>query len=210
VVVPGRSPDVPALGDAARMLASGDVAAARRAYSLIEGADAASVERPVAVYQLASIDALEGRLDDALRGYRRIVEEFPTPDLYDRAAKAMSDILLSQGRYEQSLEAQSLMVYCDSFYSREQMEAYRVETLVAWARTDPGVLARAVSACRDLVSSSAGQPTQHHNRLRLAGLLIEAGDIAGARAEIETVLAASPDDAVRRRALALAESIDNK
>ena len=164
----------PLLDEAGALLAAGDLDGAGRLYRRVAEDYPRSRSYPTALYQLAAIDALSGRADAALAGYREIVDAHPVAELFDRANKAAADVLYARRSYAEALGHLDRIVYLDAFYSRDEVAAYRARILADWAGEDASVLEQAIQAYARL-AESALEPDAAAYRRELERLRSAAG-----------------------------------
>lgn len=80
---------------------------------------------PRAFYSLSRIAIQEGDLVAAEQQLRRIVEELPDPAVYDLACKSLADVLITDNRTAEAVEALEMMLFADETYSREIIKQYK-------------------------------------------------------------------------------------
>jgi len=86
---------------------------------------------------MAGIHYLQGENESAVVLYRRIVQEYPVAEIYDKCQKTLADLLLQSNSYEESIRHLDGMVYFDPLYTPEEIAAYRCLILEGWAEVDP-------------------------------------------------------------------------
>jgi tetratricopeptide (TPR) repeat protein len=113
-------------GEAA--LTAGNLASALADYARVvaEGADSEFV--PGALYKTARIYQLSDRADLALPAFELLIRSYPDPVYYDGALKAIADIHVAAGEYEQALQALGrMLIFDDELFPREEIEQYADE-----------------------------------------------------------------------------------
>jgi tetratricopeptide (TPR) repeat protein len=155
--------------------------AAAQYLSVVEG-NRESAAFPPALYKLARIHLLAGRVDLSLAELGLLTDRFPVPDLYDKALKAQSDIALSRGEYARSVAFLDAMVLADPLFVREEVLHDRCRILAAQADAAPDAdRAAAIAAFRGLLDAYPGVPLY---RYELAVQLAAAGRDGEARTEL--------------------------
>ncbi len=106
-------------------LAAGNLEAALSRYIGLVEEYPETVLIPEALFRISRIHTLTNRIGTALLTLRTLIDDYPHPDVYDRACKNAADLLFSRRRYEESLAYLDRMLFVDPFYSREEIAEYR-------------------------------------------------------------------------------------
>ena len=123
--------------EAERLLESGSLSEAADRYTRLVDSSHDSPLLPQALYRMAGIHYLQGENESAVVLYRRIVQEYPVAEIYDKCQKTLADLLLQSNSYEESIRHLDGMVYFDPLYTPEAIAAYRCLILEDWAEVDP-------------------------------------------------------------------------
>ena len=123
--------------EAERLLEGGSLSEAADRYARLVESCPDSPLVPRALYRMAGIHFVRGENDAAILSYRRVVREYPVAELYDKCRKTLADLLLQQGRCEESLSQLDSMLYFDPLYTKEQIDAYRCTITEQLALADP-------------------------------------------------------------------------
>jgi outer membrane protein assembly factor BamD (BamD/ComL family) len=126
--------------EAERLLEGGSLLEAADRYARLTESCPDSPLVPRALYRMAGIHFVQGENDAAARAYRRIIQEYPVAELYDKSQKTLADLLLQQGRYPESLEHLDAMVYFDPLYTPEEIDSYICAVAEQWALADPAAV----------------------------------------------------------------------
>jgi hypothetical protein len=100
-------------------------------YGLILTEHQDTVYYPRALYRAARVYSIRGETVIAEAALRLLVEKHPLPDVYDRASKALADLLVKEGRDEEAISILSGMLFIDPIYTEETIEDYIEEIRVA-------------------------------------------------------------------------------
>lgn len=108
--------------EAEAALEAGNLSRALASYARVvaDGGDSGYV--PDALYKSAQIYSTSGDIELASRLLDRLVTDYPSPSLFDRALKLLADLLVVQGRYEEAIVWLERMVFLDPLYLREDIE----------------------------------------------------------------------------------------
>lgn len=119
---------------AARALAESralmDAGASRQAADILESLLSVfpdSVQAPEATYLLGRMALLEGEPEAAAARFRRVVEELPAAEVYDKACKGLADARAVQGEIAGALEALDKMAFLDPSYPPRIIDLYRIQ-----------------------------------------------------------------------------------
>ncbi len=87
---------------------------------------------PLSLYKSARIHFLTGINILAEQEFKLLVDNYPLPEIYDKACKSLADLLYNQKKYEESLHYLDLMVFIDPFFTRNEIEVYSNEIHTKW------------------------------------------------------------------------------
>lgn len=122
---PGTEPDKRMFQTAESAAAAGDFAGALRLYQLLAELHPSSIYVPEALYRVAQTHLMHGNYADAEQALVRVVEEYPTPAVYDRALRALADLYEIQDRNADALQQIEAMAFADESISAEHMRERR-------------------------------------------------------------------------------------
>ena len=121
-----------------------------------------------ALFKTARIHFLTGEDSLATIQFNLIADNYPLPDLYDKAHRGLADILLRQEAYRESIERLRLMIFADPLYTEEEIELLKAEILEAWFGNDPGVLPEVIDVYIALVKGYSGSESLDLYRYKAA------------------------------------------
>ena len=106
-------------GEAA--LEAGNLSRALTNYTRVvaDGGDSEFI--PQALYKSTQIYGVSGDLELAARLLELLVRNYPAPQVYDRALRALADVYVALGRYEDAIGRLQEMVYFDPLYDRQEI-----------------------------------------------------------------------------------------
>jgi tetratricopeptide (TPR) repeat protein len=111
--------------EAEQALAIGDLPRALAGYArVMEGGDD-SIYVPPSIYKAGQIYSSTGDDELAMGLWRRILNDYPDPAVYDRAARSLSETLADQEEFEAAVQALDLMTFVDPLFAREDVEQDR-------------------------------------------------------------------------------------
>jgi tetratricopeptide (TPR) repeat protein len=183
---------------AEELLAAGELSRALNIYSRITAAHRDSEYFPPALYKIAKIHLITGKDSLAILEFRLITSTFPLADLYDKAQKALADIYLSQGSYEQSRSRLDTMVLYDPLFTAEQIDSYRCEILERWVETEEERLEELIGCYEKMLALYPGSESADSYRYRLAVYLLRAERKDEASALLEAIPADIEDPELAR------------
>lgn len=121
----------PLLADAEAALQAGSLTEAEQLLTRITAEAPESREVGQAWYQLARLHTVTGRRALAIGEYRLVAEVYPLPSTYDRARKALADLLEADGRPADALDQLDQMVLADGFFDPADIDAQRTRLTAA-------------------------------------------------------------------------------
>jgi tetratricopeptide (TPR) repeat protein len=157
------------------LLAAGELIRALNVYSRITASHRDSEYFPLALYKTAKIHVITGKDSLAVLELQLISQSYPLAELYDKAQKALADIYLSQGRFEESRSRLDAMVLYDPLFTAEQIDLYRCGILERWVEADKEKLAELIACFERMVALYPDSDGVDSYRYRLALALLEAG-----------------------------------
>lgn len=80
---------------------------------------------PKALFETGRILFIKADIKDAEEAFREVAEDYPLPELHDRARKGLADCLVALGDKEGALEQLGLLTYNGTGLTREEVELYR-------------------------------------------------------------------------------------
>jgi outer membrane protein assembly factor BamD (BamD/ComL family) len=181
------------------LLSLGQLEEAQRFYTLLLEQYKSSQLYPEALFKIARIHAITGDETMAEMELDLLIERYPTPELYDKARKALADLAFSRKEYRQSLEQLDALVFADLLFVPEEIDQYRAEILAAWAATDPTVLPRVLEAYEWLIDRYPASEEIPRYRFELAVYLHELDRDDEAAAQLELVEPDSVDSLLAER-----------
>lgn len=193
---------------AENLLALGQLEEALRFYTRVLEGYKDSPLYPFALFKTARIHFLTGEDSLAAIEFDLIANHYPLPDLFDKAQRALADILLRQGAYQESIDQLQRMVFADPLYSEEEIELLEAEILEEWFATDPDVIARVIGAYTAMVDSYPESDDVDLYRYRAAYYLHLADRDAEANALLAPVDPAVLDEDLLRRFQDLRRSME--
>jgi tetratricopeptide (TPR) repeat protein len=181
-----------------QLLAGGELAGALTAYSRITASHRDSEYFPLALYKSAKIHVITGKDSLAVLELQLITACYPLAELYDKAEKALSDIYLRQGAYEQSRKRLDAMVLYDPLFTPEQIDFYRCEILECWAESEEDRLAELIGCYEKMLAVYPDSDGINVYRYRLAVNLVRAERGEEAAALLEEIPAELSDPELAR------------
>jgi hypothetical protein len=116
--------------------------------------------------------------------------------------------MLSREDYSKSIEYLESMVFWDPLYSREDIHLYRADTWILRYQRGEGGITDVLDAFRHMVQSYPDSASIGFYRYRYAFYLFAAGDISGARAQIDRINGENLSSRLKNEVDALSGKID--
>lgn len=170
-----------------QLLTQGRVEEALDQYTKIVERRSESRFYPLALYKSAKIHLMTGDEETAVAELEILDSRYPLAELYDKTQKTLADIRHRQELYEQSVGHLGAMVFCDSFFSREEIDLYRCEILEEWFQQDEGVADQIIKAYECLIAGQAAAADLARYRYKLAYFLAAAGREEEALAQLALI-----------------------
>lgn len=96
-----------------------------------------SARFPEALYKIAKIHIISGDTNLAVSELKIIIENFPDPEIYDKACQTLALLYFNSGEPEKSRESVEKMVYYDPLFSNteDEIETFGIDEVIEnWAR----------------------------------------------------------------------------
>ncbi len=114
------------------LLTEGNIAESLSAYIEILELYKESRYFPLSLYKTGRIHFLTGDTILAEVEFKRLLDHYPLPEIYDKTCKSLADLLYKQRRYEEAIKYIDSMIFIDPFFTENEIKQYRKEIKSAW------------------------------------------------------------------------------